>query len=124
MTDNALKAVAETKIKELEKEEKMLREELRNKQSFNASAWAEYGSELCSGSMIREEQDIRSRVNGVCEKIALLKRLLDGKLDFSEEEKLKNKAIEISNQMSSLLASLRQIENKMLELRTGRELLN
>ncbi|KKR02377.1 MAG: hypothetical protein UT29_C0003G0033 [Candidatus Yanofskybacteria bacterium GW2011_GWA1_39_13] len=124
MTDDALKAIAEKKIKELEKEEAMLKEELKNKQLFNASAWAEYGSELCAGSMIREEKDIYSRIDEVRNKIALLRLVVSGKLDISREERLKNKAIEISNQMSGLLSSLKLVDDELLELRKIKNLLN
>lgn len=45
----------EQKIKELEKELKQIKES-------NRSIWDSYGSELCAGAMINEEEKLEKRI--------------------------------------------------------------
>ena len=59
--------------------------QLRDKQSFHAAAWAEYGSELCAGGMQNEEKAIREEIDGCKAEISLLESGLSGRLDLSDE---------------------------------------
>ena len=116
MADNALKVAAENKIRELEKEEDRLNAQLRSKQSFHSSAWAEYGSELCAGGMLKEEQNIYLEMNAVSSRIALLRKFIDGRLDISREGRLKKNSAEVAGQIATLQSSKELIDGELSEI--------
>lgn len=124
MADDTLKAVAENKIKELERKAEGLRGDLKDKQSFHASAWAEYGSELCAGGMIKDEREIVVGIVTVEDKINLLRRFIDGCLDISREEWLKKNSEEIAARIVALQGSKQLIEGELSEIAEVKNLLN
>lgn len=116
MADDVLKTHAENKVKELEKEEQRLERELRGKESFHRAAWAEYGSELCSGEMLADEDAIRDDIAEVGRKISLLKKFVGGKLDISREERLRNNSAEVAAQIVILQDSKKLIDGELSEI--------
>jgi len=124
MTDNTLKTAAENKIKELERMRTNLNEQLSSKQSFNLAAWSEYGSELCAGEMIRDEQEISNRISEIVNKIALLRKFIQGELDVSAEEKLKKNSEEIAARIVALQGSKQLVDGELSEIMRVKNLLN
>jgi len=115
MVDNILKAVAENKIKELEKEVSALERELRDKESFHRAAWAEYGSELCTGEMLAEENKIQIEIIRIRRDIILLRNFIKGDLDISEEDYLQGECSR-HNQEIARLNELKSSINARLEV--------
>lgn len=123
MADSVLKVLAENKSKELEKEEQRLERELRGKESFHRAAWAEYGSELCSGEMLKDEQEIELEMGEVGKKITLLCRFIGGGLDISREERLRKNSAEVAAQIVTLQNSKKLIDGELSEIAVVKNLL-
>ena len=123
MADAVLKTHAENKIKELEKEEQILKRELRGKESFHRAAWAEYGSELCSGEMLKDEHEMELKIEEVSRKITLLCRFIGGGLDISREEQLKKNSEEVAAQIVILQNSKKLIDGELSEIAMVKNLL-
>jgi len=126
MTDNIseLKLIAENRIFHLETVGRALRAELIDKESFNAAAWAEYGSELCGGEMVREEKNIQANIDDVKATIALLRKFIDGQLNIYREEKIRKNLSEVVGQIATLQNSQKLIEGELSEIEKVKHLLN
>lgn len=123
MTDSVLKAIAENKIKELEIKVSVLRGELKSIESFHSAAWAEYGSELCSGEMIANESKIRMEINLTLRDIIFLRGFIEGRIDISREEQLRNNSAEVAAQIVTLQDSKKLIDEKLSEIAMVKNLL-
>ena len=124
MTDEALKEVAKRKIEDLEKEEERLEKELSAKRASNMADWEKYGSRLCSGAMLKEEENIQTEIDSVREEISLLRRFVDGVLNVLREEKLKTRLADTTSQIVNLKRSRELIEEELAEIERVRDLLN
>ena len=118
------KMIAESRISFLEKEAQRLRVNLRDKEAFNLAAWKEYGSELCSSSMVVEERKIQSEINQVNANIVLLRKFVEGRLDIFRGERLERNAAEIASQIKTLQDSLSLIVGEQAEIEKVKDLLN
>lgn len=124
MADEVLKKIAENKILELRKDEQRLMGELSSKEAFHSAAWSEYGSELCGGEMMRDEKNIRLKIDEVVSKITLLRQFIDGKLDISREERLRKNSDGVAAQIITLEDSKRLIDEELLEITRIKNLLS
>jgi hypothetical protein len=88
MVDGVLKTVAENKIKSLETEISAFEGALASTETFNKAAWAEYGSELCSGEMLGNELKMRKNINELKRNVLFLRAFICGNVDISEEDYL------------------------------------
>ncbi len=123
MADEVLKVIAENKIKELEKEIGKLRFQLKSTESFNRSAWEEYGSELCSGEMIANENAIRDDIAEVKDKIVLLERFVGGNFDLSQESYLRTQCGELDNETARIKEQKGSVVAQLEEISTIKRLL-
>ncbi len=72
--------LVERKLKELQQKHSERRSALRDLQSFHSAAWAQYGSELSSGGMMREEREVSADIEALAANIALLTNCLSGEV--------------------------------------------
>ena len=98
------------KIGELKKEKTELEQKLREEHHFNVSAWAEYGSELCSASMVAEETAIAKKIADVAEKIHILEQYLTGAFSVLEKTQLYELTMDIDE-------AIKKLEAKKLKFR-------
>jgi hypothetical protein len=73
------------KIGILEKKKSKLESELKDKRSSNTSSWSEYGSELCAGDMIKEEEEIIIEISLIASDIDFLNNVLSYNVSISKE---------------------------------------
>src|SRR3989338_7948964 len=76
------------KIGELKKEKTELEQKLKEEKDFNIAAWNQYGSELCSASMVAKEAAIAKKIADIAEKIHILEQYLIGAFSASERTQL------------------------------------
>ncbi len=88
MLDKIKEAKVVLKLKELKDESENLASAHSSKVSSNTAAWKEYGSELCAGDMIKQENKILEEKEDVDDDIDLLEKVLAGMEDFSKVERL------------------------------------
>lgn len=124
MVDNAQRTIAENKIKELEKEILVLERLLRSKESFNSAAWAEYGSELCAGEMVGNEQKIRLKISSAKGKVALLMNFIKGNVDISEEDYLQGEYRRHDQEIARLKGLQASIDVRLEAIKAVKRLLS
>ena len=72
---------AEQILEILSRDEERLSGELRELRKFHSAAWAEYGSELCSGEMQRNEGAVANKISKIRKmKEIVLSRKLNGQM--------------------------------------------
>ena len=120
----ALKTLARRKIEELSREAKRLENGLESEKAFNASAWEAYGSELCGGEMVGNEARIRKEIVEVNRKVGLLRKLVDGKLDLDDENRLCARLELIEAEIRNVLETKSLISIELAEVRTVKGLLS
>ena len=79
------RAKAVIKIDILEKEKTIKEGELASMRSMHSSAWSEYGSELCAGGMLRDENEKAREIDELNRKITYLKDCLWSDRDLNAE---------------------------------------
>ena len=101
------------KIGELKKEKTELEQKLREEKHFNISAWAEYGSELCSNGMIANEIAIAKKIADVAEKIHILEQYLIGAFSASERTQLYELTMAIDEAIKELEAERLKLQESL-----------
>ena len=124
MANEASKAVAENKVKELETEEQRLRWMLESQELLNSGAEEQYGSELCAGEMFVSENKTRIEISQIRCDINLLRKFIENKLDIFKERQLRKNLREVASQVMILQDSDRLIEEELVEIIKVRKLLN
>lgn len=89
MTTEAQKAKITAAIDGLNEKQVALLAKLNELRSFNAAAWAEYGSELCATEMFRNEQSIAAEIIANKRIKDLLNAFLNGTIVIEEEQALR-----------------------------------
>ncbi|KPJ85765.1 hypothetical protein AMJ57_01850 [Parcubacteria bacterium SG8_24] len=100
-----------------------LRDKLSAKESFHAAAWAEYGSELCAGGMVREERAIEQEIRAVEGDIELLRQVRDGAVPLEADPEAVGRLEEIQIQLGRLQDEKRDIEAFLARIERARSLL-
>ncbi|MBI2446810.1 MAG: hypothetical protein HYV51_03290 [Parcubacteria group bacterium] len=88
MLTETQKARILVKIDALRTEKTELEHKLQEEKDFNVAAWNQYGSELCSKSMVAKEMAIDERIADVEKKINILEQYLVGAFSASERTQI------------------------------------
>jgi len=85
--------------------------------SLHMSAWATYGSELCSYGMMAKERSMAEEIKRIDLHIALLNKVLMDETDPAEEQRLTQGLEATKQQIVTLTDECSQIEERLCELK-------
>jgi hypothetical protein len=106
MADSNLRAIAENKIKELEKEISVLK------------------GELCAGEMSGKENKIRSKIRMVERSVNLLRNFIKGNLEISEEDWLQDECSRHDQEIARLNELKSSIDGRLEAINAVKRLLS
>lgn len=101
----------EVVIKSIGGAQNQLKEKHRLEQEFNRAAWAEYGSELCSGEMENNEKKILGEISAIQEMLDILVAVRDHGVDLDK------KKAEAERELSSVKHCITFAECRLEQLR-------
>ncbi len=123
MAEPVLVILAQKKIGELLLEVRNLSIKLQGEESFNQAAWGQYGSELCGGEMLANENKIREEIAEVEGKALLLQRFIGGGLDLSQEYLLKTQCEYLDTEIAQAQERKRTVAAQLEEIAKVKRLL-
>jgi hypothetical protein len=83
--------------------------ELASKSAFHMAAWQEYGSELCAGGMLKDEQLIQDRIDALRRDRDLIRACLADELTPTQPPQEKCRLEEIDAAVAALAAERKQL---------------
>ena len=125
--ENALSEVERAKlviaVDRLKKEKSDAEVELESLRDQNLYAAGIYGSELCAGGMIAEENKIAQKIYDIGRQIDLLEKVLRAEVAIDDEEGLRRKLKEIEQRIADSNAEKAKAEKALEELKFVRSIL-
>lgn len=109
MNTHDIRTRAHQALERIDEELEKAGRELASKSAFHLRAWQEYGSELCAGGMLREEQAVQDRIDALRRDRELIRACLADTLAPTQPPEEKSRLKEIDAVAAALADERRQI---------------